>query len=43
MGGDLRLDALVKSGACFVLTLPISEAGGMTPQEATIGGPWLRF
>ena len=36
MGGDLRLDALVKSGACFVLTLPVSEAGGLTPHEATI-------
>ena len=36
MGGDLRLDALVKSGACFVLTLPISQAGGLAPQEATI-------
>ena len=25
MGGDLRLDALVKDGACFVLTLPLSQ------------------
>jgi signal transduction histidine kinase len=27
MGGDLRLDALVKNGACFVLTLPVSARG----------------
>lgn len=27
MGGDLRLDALVKGGACFVLTLPVSAQG----------------
>ena len=27
MGGDLRLDALVKNGACFVLTLPVSAQG----------------
>jgi signal transduction histidine kinase len=27
MGGDLRWDALVKNGACFVLTLPVSAAG----------------
>lgn len=26
MGGDLRLDALVKNGACFVLTLPLGQA-----------------
>jgi len=25
MGGDLRLDRLVKGGACFVLTLPITQ------------------
>ena len=25
MGGDLRLDTLVKSGACFVLKLPLSQ------------------
>ena len=25
MGGDLRLEALVKEGACFVLTLPVSQ------------------
>ena len=37
MGGDLRLDPVVKAGACFVLTLPISQAGGLTPREATIG------
>jgi signal transduction histidine kinase len=28
MGGDLRLDASVKGGACFVLQLPVSQAGG---------------
>ena len=33
MGGDLRLDALVKSGACFVLTLPVS-AGGEAPSAS---------
>jgi signal transduction histidine kinase len=26
MGGDLRLDRLVKNGACFVLSLPLSDA-----------------
>jgi signal transduction histidine kinase len=26
MGGDLRLDRLVKTGACFVLSLPLSDA-----------------
>jgi signal transduction histidine kinase len=26
MGGDLRLDRLVKGGACFVLTLPITSS-----------------
>ena len=26
MGGDLRLDRLVKSGACFVLSLPLTQA-----------------
>ena len=26
MGGDLRLDLLVKGGACFVLTLPIIQS-----------------
>jgi signal transduction histidine kinase len=26
MGGDLRLDRVVKNGACFVLSLPLSEA-----------------
>jgi len=26
MGGDLRLDLLVKGGACFVLTLPITQS-----------------
>ena len=26
MGGDLRLDRLVKGGACFVLTLPITQS-----------------
>ncbi|MBI4658636.1 MAG: HAMP domain-containing histidine kinase [Verrucomicrobia bacterium] len=26
MGGDLRWDALVKNGACFVLTLPVSQS-----------------
>ena len=26
MGGDLRLDGLVKNGACFVLSLPLSNA-----------------
>lgn len=31
MGGDLRLDALVKDGACFVLTLPLSHG----PSPAT--------
>jgi signal transduction histidine kinase len=35
MGGDLRLDALVKSGACFVLTLPVSAGGEASP--ASIG------
>jgi K+-sensing histidine kinase KdpD len=36
MGGDLRLDALVKDGACFVLTLPVS--GTASPAApATIG------
>jgi signal transduction histidine kinase len=28
MGGDLRLDGSVKTGACFVLQLPVSQAGG---------------
>ncbi len=36
MGGDLRFDTRVKDGACFVLSLPVSEAGGLTPQDATI-------
>jgi signal transduction histidine kinase len=27
MGGDLRLDALVRDGACFVLSLPLSRTG----------------
>jgi signal transduction histidine kinase len=31
MGGDLRLDALVKTGACFVLTLPLSQTDGTVP------------
>jgi signal transduction histidine kinase len=30
MGGDLRLDTLVKNGACFVLTLPLSRQGDGT-------------
>jgi signal transduction histidine kinase len=36
MGGDLRLDGLVKNGACFVLTLPVS-VGGVEAQPASIG------
>jgi len=35
MGGDLRLDALVKDGACFVLTLPLSH-GPSPAAEASI-------
>ena len=35
MGGDLRLDALVKTGACFVLSLPVSSGGEAFP--ASIG------
>ena len=27
MGGDLRLEALTRGGACFVLTLPLSHRG----------------
>jgi signal transduction histidine kinase len=30
MGGDLRLDELVKDGACFVLSLPVSGQGAAT-------------
>jgi signal transduction histidine kinase len=30
MGGDLRLDGLVKDGACFVLSLPIGAPGAAT-------------
>lgn len=30
MGGDLRLDRLVKGGACFVLTLPITQSDQVT-------------
>ena len=29
MGGDLQLDALVKNGACFVLTLPLGQTGAL--------------
>ncbi|MEY2408793.1 MAG: hypothetical protein QOF48_1463 [Verrucomicrobiota bacterium] len=36
MGGDLRLDALVKNGACFVLTLPLSS-GGAHRAPASLG------
>ena len=36
MGGDLRLDTLVKSGACFVLTLPLSRPDQLAPSPATI-------
>src|SRR5438093_2650051 len=36
MGGDLRLEALVKGGACFVLTLPMSH-GGEAGAAASIG------
>lgn len=36
MGGDLKLDALAKGGACFVLTLPMSKGGGLIPPEATL-------
>jgi signal transduction histidine kinase len=32
MGGDLRLDRVVKNGACFVLSLPLSDA----PRPASI-------
>jgi K+-sensing histidine kinase KdpD len=35
MGGDLRLEALTKGGACFVLTLPLSH-GGETGAAASI-------
>lgn len=35
MGGDLCLDALVKTGACFVLTLPVS-AGSAGSAPASI-------
>ena len=35
MGGDLRLDALVKDGACFVLTLPLSH-GSSPVTDASI-------
>jgi anti-sigma regulatory factor (Ser/Thr protein kinase) len=31
MGGDLRHDNLVKDGACFVLSLPVSEPGPAAP------------
>jgi signal transduction histidine kinase len=34
MGGDLRLDALVKDGACFVLTLPVSHGGSPTTEAS---------
>ena len=30
MGGDLRLDGLVKDGACFVLSLPVGNPGAAT-------------
>lgn len=36
MGGDLRLDTLVKDGACFVLTLPLSRPDQFAPNPATI-------
>ena len=31
LGGDLRLDSLVKDGACFVLTLPVSRPEPAAP------------
>ncbi len=34
LGGDLRLDNLVKDGACFVLRLPISPPSGVAYQAA---------
>jgi K+-sensing histidine kinase KdpD len=34
MGGDLRLDTLVKNGACFVLTLPVSHGAGEASQAS---------
>ncbi|MCI0536962.1 MAG: HAMP domain-containing histidine kinase [Verrucomicrobiales bacterium] len=36
MGGDLRLESLARSGACFVLTLPLSH-GGEPGAAASIG------
>lgn len=36
MGGDLRLEALTRGGACFVLTLPLSH-GGEGGAAASIG------
>jgi K+-sensing histidine kinase KdpD len=36
MGGDLRLDQSIRTGACFVLQLPISHANGLVPDSASI-------
>jgi signal transduction histidine kinase len=36
MGGDLRLDQSVRTGACFVLQLPISHANGLVPDSASL-------
>jgi hypothetical protein len=36
MGGDLRFDQLVKDGACFVLSLPISQSDEAAAGAASI-------
>ena len=37
MGGDLRLDGLVKNGACFVLRLPLGPPDGIPQKQASCG------
>jgi K+-sensing histidine kinase KdpD len=36
MGGDLRLDQSIRTGACFVLQLPISNPNGLIPDSPSI-------
>ncbi|HEY0456841.1 MAG TPA: HAMP domain-containing sensor histidine kinase [Verrucomicrobiae bacterium] len=37
MGGDLRFDASIKTGACFTLQLPLSVSNGPVPDSASLG------
>jgi signal transduction histidine kinase len=36
MGGNLSLDQSIRTGACFVLQLPISQPNGLVPDSASI-------